>query len=350
MSDACYCKICSSTNGIVLNSFKHYCYVCSDCNCVSHFKKQRYLTEWLIPRFLAKFVLPRKAFLRLFSDRGDFEASDFYDHNAFIDTNDLSWRKSEAQELEDRLLQCDVKISDGLRVLDVSGGPGHIAKWLTKEGCDVVVTEYSADAAKGMADSLGLNTVSFDYTQDTLSKKVDGKFDLILVRSSIIFCPDLQSFINDLKTILNPRGGVYIESILPTQGEVLWWQQLEYKFPVIYSQEHINSCLLDSGFSFEHASRDVGSYIGVKWRSYNTLSKHFFTWMVEFPILCFYWMLNLYKRPAFDCSMNHKMIYTFWRVGASRKKIKYVDYVQGKANKSKTFGYRYNGYISQSRE
>ena len=72
-------------------------------------------------------------------------------------------------------------------------------------------------------------------------------------------------------------GIVLIESIIPTLGEVFWWQQLEYKFPLIYSQETIEKCFYKNGFSLKFGYRDYGGYLGVKARSYAEFSKSLFT-------------------------------------------------------------------------
>ena len=55
-----HCKYCQSKNFISLNTYKHFAVVCSDCGNVSHFKKEKYLLEYLFPRFLAKKMLPQK--------------------------------------------------------------------------------------------------------------------------------------------------------------------------------------------------------------------------------------------------------------------------------------------------
>ena len=100
-----HCKYCQSKNFISLNTYKHYAVVCSDCGNVSHFKKEKYLLEYLFPRFLAKKILPQKAFLRLYSDRNDFEASEFYDTGSFDLMDKTDWRKSELEQVLDQLNQ-----------------------------------------------------------------------------------------------------------------------------------------------------------------------------------------------------------------------------------------------------
>jgi 2-polyprenyl-3-methyl-5-hydroxy-6-metoxy-1,4-benzoquinol methylase len=340
-----YCNYCKSTNYTSLNTYKHFALVCSDCGNVSHFKKDKYLFEYLFPRSIAKKLLPTKAFLRLFSDKNDFIASEFYDTDAFGLMDKTEWRKSEVRQVLDQLNLVNFDPREK-RILDVSGGPGMIGEELNALGGDVVVTEYAESQVKAMNDSLSVNSVKFDYLNDRISEVSSGKFDLIMVRSSIIFCPDLDGFVSELDAILNPGGIIFIESILPTLGEIFWWQQLEYKFPFIYSQETIEKTFNKSGFTLQHGYRDYGGYLGVKRRSYAELSKSIFTWMLEYPMLLGYFALNMFKKPAIDKSLGHKMITQFWIKGA-QEKVEYVNYYQGDKNKSTTFGYEYNGYLKK---
>lgn len=340
------CKYCSSKNITKLNTYKHYAIVCSDCSNVSHIKKEKYLFEYLFPRALAKKILPHKAFLRLYSDQNDFEASEFYDVGSFDLMDQTDWRKSELQQVLDQLKLIDFDPKDK-KILDVSGGPGLVGKELKNMGANVVVTEYAQSLVDSMTSNLDINAFKFDYLNDSLTKAADADtFDMIMVRSSIIFCPNLDEFIEDLEKLLKPDGVIFIESILPTMGEIFWWQQLEYKFPFIYSQETIETCFHKNGFQLKHGYRDYGGYLGVKRRSYAELSKYIFTWLLEYPMLLSYYLLNIFKKPSIDPSLGHKMITQFWMKGKSSD-VKYINYYQGELNQSKTFGYKYNGYLKE---
>ena len=345
MKEKLNCEYCGSQNYTRLNTYKHHAVVCSDCTNVSHFKKDKYLFEYLIPRSMAKKIFPKKAFLRLFSDQNDFVAAEFYDVDAFDKMDKTEWRKSEVQQVLDQLDLVDFNPKQK-RILDVSGGPGVVGEELSMLGADVLVTEYAESQVKSMGGRQGISSIKFDYLSDNISDVTNGKFDLIMVRSSIIFCPKLDEFVAELGDLLNPKGLVLVESILPTLGEIYWWQQLEYKFPFVYSQESIEKSFYKAGFTLQHGYRDYGSYIGVKYRSYVEFHKALFTWVLEFPMVLAYFSLNFFKKPSIDKSMGHKMITQFWikgRAGAAE----YTNYNQGRKNMSKTFGYKYNGYLKK---
>ena len=101
---------------LCLSHYKHYALVCSDCGNVSHVKKQKYFLEFLFPRFSAKKIMPTKAFLRLFSDQGDFNASEFYDTDAFNRMDQTEWRRSEVEQVVDQLSLVEFD-SQGKRIL-----------------------------------------------------------------------------------------------------------------------------------------------------------------------------------------------------------------------------------------
>lgn len=337
------CKICNSNNIDLINTYKHYAIACRDCSNVSHIKKNKYFLEYIIPRSLALAILPPKAFLRLFSDKGDFKASEFYDNTSFESTSDSAWRKSEVRQVLDQLALMNISIK-GSKILDISGGPGNVGKKLSQLGADVIVTEFSETTVKSMNSMGNFRAKVFDYNVDDISKISKTKFDLIMIRSSIIFCPDLDKFIKGIKQILKPRGKVFLETIIPTLGEILWWQQLEYKFPFIYSQETIEKIFFKNGLFLSLGYRDYGGSIGVKYRSYTSLSKQAFTWLIDFPMLIFYYSMILLKKPSIDSSLDHKMLTQLWSM-KEEKFDGYKNYHQGKQNKSKTFGYLYNDYL-----
>src|SRR5688572_27814619 len=103
MTSAAVCPVCSSNRPTRINSYKHYCYVCSDCNNVFHVKKDgKYFLEWFLPRSVFKKLLPPKAFLRLFRDKGDISAADFYDVYAEECRSVTAERQSEVDLLLDQ--------------------------------------------------------------------------------------------------------------------------------------------------------------------------------------------------------------------------------------------------------
>jgi 2-polyprenyl-3-methyl-5-hydroxy-6-metoxy-1,4-benzoquinol methylase len=341
------CPICNSQHLTHVNSYKHHCYVCNDCNNVFHIKKEgKYLLEWVLPRSVFKRLLPPKAFLRLFHDRGDISAADFYDVYADECRNISDVRRTEVDQLRDQLALADIDLA-GKAVLDISGGPGYLAKELKGSVGRFVVTEFSEKATRAMSDVLGIETAKFDYTADRLEDIFPTeKFDLILLRSSIIFCPDLDRLVTSLRKILNEGGHVLVETIMPTLGEVFWWQQMEYKFPIIYSQETIEKFFYKHGFSFVTGYRDYSSYPEIRGRETKGTMQKAYTWLIDYPMVRGYGALARKSRVAIDQRLHKKMLTQIWQAGpATRPPQPYRNFVAGPENRSTHFAHEYNGYL-----
>lgn len=344
------CANCHSMEVYIVNSYKHHCLICRDCSNVTHVKKNtKLLFEYFIPRKLAKSILPTKAFMRLFSDKGDFEYEKFYD--AFVDeTNNVTDKRlSDINQVLDTLNYFNYDIS-GKKILDISGGPGFVPGHLSNISSECCTTEHSELAAKAISDHFGIRAKRFDYNKDKINEVYNEKFDLILIRSSVIFCENVDILLKNCSTILEDDGCVLIESIVPTLGEVLWWQTLEYKFPRIHSQETLEKYFYKNKFNFIGGFREYGDYISVKNRSYPEFSKRLFVWFIDLPLYLLYSMGLRKSKVSIDQRNLHKMVIQFWSKSdkldsQSGCNAKYENFYIGLENKSKHFGFVYNGYL-----
>jgi SAM-dependent methyltransferase len=238
----------------------------------------------------------------------------------------------------------------GRRILDISGGPGFVPGHLNKLASECCTTEHSELAANAISEHFGIRAKRFDYNKDNINEVYDEKFDLILIRSSVIFCENLDKLLMDCKRILEPDGCVLLESIIPSLGEVLWWQTLEYKFPRIHSQETIEKYFYKNDFSFVGGFREYGDYFKVKNRSYHELSKRIFVLFVDLPLYVLYLLGIRKSKVTIDQRNVHKMLIQFWsNCDLNNDKItsqsRYKNFYIGSVNKSKHFGFVYNGYL-----
>lgn len=344
------CANCGSQEVYVANSYKHYCLICQDCSNVTHVKKNnRLLFEYLLPRKLFRKLLPEKAFMRLFSDKGDFNYENFYD--SFVDetNNATEKRMSDIDQVLDTLKYFNYDLTDK-KVLDVSGGPGFVAGHLNTIANECNTTEHSELAANAIAKQFGIKAKRFDYNKDTLHEIYPEKFDLILIRSSVIFCEDVDSLVNSFSKMLKNDGCVLIESIVPSVGEVLWWQTLEFKFPRIHSQETLEKYFYKNNFNFIGGFREYGNYLAVKNRSYPELSKRLFVWLIDLPLYFLYYLGLRSSKITIDQRNIHKMVIQFWKLsdrGMIKNNGSYNNFYIGDENRSKHFGFVYNGYLKK---
>ncbi len=275
--------------------------------------------------------------------------ADFYDVYAMECRNISAARQTEVEQLMDQFKLADIDLR-GKSVLDISGGPGFVAKKLQESCGRVVVTEFSDKATRAMRDVLGVEAVTFDYANDTLQKIFTEKFDVVLIRSSIIFCPQLDEFVHSVRCLLNPGGYVLIETIMPSLGDVFWWQQMEYKFPIIYSQETLEKFFYKHGFSLLAGYRDYGSYTGVRGRQTSGAMQKAFTWLIDYPMVLFYSFFTRKSRVAIDQRLHHKMLTQIWQRTESTENVQarpYRNYYAGTENQSTHFGFKYNGYLNK---
>lgn len=301
------CTVCDAHDGTVINTYKHYAFLCKACGSVSHYKKDgKYFLEMIFLDRIFSF-LPEKAKQRLFHASPNFNRSSFYDTYVKQIKSFSKLRHAECRQLSAQLesINLDPK---GLRVLDVSGGPGLVAQYLQTKGAEVVVSEFSPAAVDAMKNELGVQAIEFDYDRHSLPDLVHGKFDIIMLRSSIIFCNDLKKLVEDINSILNDDGIVIVETILPTLGEILFWQQMEYKFPVVYSEEMIYKTFNERGLFLKRGYHEVGSYFKLKARARNGVSYALWSFLIDIPMVLVYRSLSIFKRVPIDSSLNHKML------------------------------------------
>lgn len=348
------CEVCGSKSIQVINTYKHFAYICNDCHSVSHSKnKSKYFLEYILPSKLFKKIIPSKAYARLFHVDNDFmNRKDFFSVYKNHCLNDTPERISQLRELFDQLelAKIDYSSSD---FLDISGGPGILCRKLKEHVKSVEFTELEKSVVEAISEAADIKGYQFDYYEDNIEDVIkDKKYDIILIRSSIIFCPNLEKLINSLKNLLNKNGYILIETIIPTMGEILWWQQLEYKFPRIYSQQYIENVFRLNKFDLKISYRNYGSYITNKLRARKRgFDKFLFTWLIEYPMVLMYQLKNIFVNTPIEKSMNHKMLTQIWQLTNANtsdiKLLKTIDIKDSEEFSSSHFTRIYNGYLKK---
>jgi SAM-dependent methyltransferase len=237
--------------------------------------------------------------------------ADAYDQYAIPAQEESPERRSEIEQLLDTLAINDIELTDAT-ILDMSGGPGFVCQELNKRSRPCVVTEFSGNAVRGMAKHLSVEAVKLDYNEEPLDSLFGREFDLILLQSSIILCRDLDRLARSLARVLRSQGHVLIETVMPTLGEVLGWQGMEYVFPAFHSQEAVEKTMRKHGFSRVYAHRDTGPFFAyfVQLRK-ATLARAFF-YLVELPLFWLFYILARKRKLPLDPAREHKMLTQIW--------------------------------------
>jgi len=214
-------------------------------------RKKKYLVPRIINKGVAQLILPSKAFKKLYPVdeviEEDRHMYDYYDEYSKLAVEETKWY-GEAENNRKTLGTYGISLT-GKTILDISGGPGFVAKELSKSAERVIVTEFSKKAVEGMKKNLGVEAVKFDYQKDKISDILKYKFDIIFINFSINFCYNLKSFVNDLKNVINKDSVIFVSFVLPTLGCCLRWHHDEYTYNVLYHPETMGKVFSEEGFT-----------------------------------------------------------------------------------------------------
>ena len=149
-------------------------------------------------------------------------------------------------------------IEPGSSILDVSGGPGFVARILTDEyGMQVTVTEYVPDLCEGMRRHLDLTSLKLDLSQPTNDFRSieDDSFDLVLLRNCLYFAHDIHPLASELKRVLRPGGRILVKLIFPNLATLTKCQFEDYTPAVYWSPKAIGIAMAKVGLKV--VSQDI---------------------------------------------------------------------------------------------
>ena len=166
------------------------------------------------------------------------EKSQFSIYDYFTSPDHIEWSVAEGKDFIKNVIQKNNIPIAGKRILDISGGNGHVANELRKCGATVVLTEINDAAIQYAKNKLNIDTYKFDFQKDSIDKTVPGKFDIVLLRAAVMFCQDLDCFLKDVEKVLHPGGVLVLQyCVIPTIGTLLRTQFDEYNYLVLYQPE-----------------------------------------------------------------------------------------------------------------
>ena len=150
--------------------------------------------------------------------------------------------------VEELLVPASVDI-EGARILDISGGNGHVADELRKMGADPKLTEVDSAALHYAREELGIDSKEFFFERGGIHRLFDATFDIVLMRACVMFCTDLDAFLADLKKCLAIGAHVVIQySVVPTIGTLLRVQVDPITYFALYQPEYLIAALERHGF------------------------------------------------------------------------------------------------------
>jgi len=211
-----------SDRTLELDTFRHRWILCQETGNAYSIKKKPGLIHWLLQ----------------VNQRRKQKKSSYSIYDYFTSPDHIQWSLEEAQKVVHDIFTAHNINPSGKRILDISGGNGHVADELRKLGATMVLTEVNDVAIEYARNKLNVETYKFDFQADTLSKVVEGKFDIVLIRAAMMFCVDVERFLTDLEKLLKPGAIVVMQyCVVPTLGVLLRTQDDEYSYLALYQAD-----------------------------------------------------------------------------------------------------------------
>jgi SAM-dependent methyltransferase len=151
----------------------------------------------------------------------DLDADDYQDeHGAFLGDVDFVWCPEGLREADARLLG-DVR---GARVLELGCGAAAGARWLRRQGAEVVALDLSAGMlrhAREAADRSGVR-VPLVQADALMLPFADGAFDIVCTAfGAVPFVADSAAVMREVARVLRP-GGSWVFSITHPMRWIFW--------------------------------------------------------------------------------------------------------------------------------
>lgn len=205
---------------VKLDTYKHYWIICQETGNAYSIKKKPSVVTRLMQTYKSQ----------------KNNSYSIYDY--FTSPSHIQWSLEESRKVIHEIFNRHKIDPRGKRILDVSGGNGHVADELKKLGAEVTLTEVNDQAIEYARDHLQVETYKFDFQADSLDQVVNGKFDIVLLRAAIMFCVDMERFLTSLKKLLKPGTVVVFQyCVIPTLGVLLRTQNDDYSYLALYQPE-----------------------------------------------------------------------------------------------------------------
>ncbi len=136
-------------------------------------------------------------------------------------TGDFYNRQTQDTEHLEKILGF-VKISDGMRILDLGTGSGYISFPIAKNnpGCDVIgldIVNAALEANRARADAEGIKNLSFVSYDGIVFPFEDDIFDLVVTRYALHHFPDVEHSIGEVSRVLKNGGIFFISDPCPNE-------------------------------------------------------------------------------------------------------------------------------------
>lgn len=285
-SEACpYCPAAAAQQ-VELRTFKHRWTRCTACGTMRRENRAVYPGEamqaWLSGTAFGKRLAD--SIFKPFMRRRERERTDYSTYG-----NEYDWVFStqpesdpframkrarylgEAKEIVDLFARNGVDLSTK-SILDLSGGPGSFAQLIRDKVARISVTEYDQGSVTGMQSRVpGVRMFQADLNEDWEDAE---EFDAVLYRSCVYFCMDLERHISQIKARVRSGGHIFVNTNMPTMGNMLRWQYEDYTLKVLYPPALLRNILERQGFRIVESGVTPYYTHYLQWFSWRTAVYH----------------------------------------------------------------------------
>ena len=130
-------------------------------------------------------------------------------------------RQTQDSEHLNKILEF-VKISEGMRILDLGTGSGYLSFPIAKNnpGCDVIgldIVNAALEANRTRADVEGIKNLSFVSYDGIDFPFEDDTFDLVVTRYALHHFPDIEHSVGEVSRVLKNGGKFFISDPCPNE-------------------------------------------------------------------------------------------------------------------------------------
>jgi hypothetical protein len=286
------CNYCNSNHIYKINSLKHYFFYCLDCKNIKSFSKNK-KTVFNYISFI--FYILDKIFKTTLRDMLCYyntSAQDQYSYyldviknHRYEDTKWFNYDQKFIKFLNDNLINLNNK-----KLISISEEPGFFYQLIKNKCKKVVFTALNNSVAKIMQSYIGVDTITYDANNDDISKQVNDKFDIILIRSVIGHINNLEKFIEQIKNITHNNTIIICSFHTPSKQS-----------PILFGyDDYTINCLLDIKYVKKLFEKNNFIITKIITKTENLLEKYYYNKRKGLLFLPLYYIIKIFLNTSLN--------------------------------------------------
>jgi hypothetical protein len=288
-----YCHYCNSNRVYCIDSLKHSWIFCLDCkNSKSFAKKNKTIFNYISYILLIIDKVFRVNLVRLLCYYDKSPQDSYFYYSSIIkkckyqNTKWFNYDKNLINFLKKNNIDLKKK-----KLISISEEPGFFYNKIKEQCSDIVFTALNKSVANDMKQFIGVNTLTYDANKDDISKLINKKFDIILLRGLINHIEDLKKFIVQIKKIMHKNTIVICGFNTPSIHTSIVYGYDDFTFNTLYDDKFLENQFLKKNFKIK---KKITQTEDVK-KHYSKFKKILFT-----PMYYFFRLKNFIKNKNFE--------------------------------------------------